>query len=102
MKSIDSKHGKFDFVLCVGDFFGPPKDAPDDDDEMMQLLDGRIEGTSSVYIDIVLGLTRVLVPIECYIMQGGNPLPDAVIRKYSKTGGELCKNVFMLSEQRVH
>ncbi|KAK0196580.1 CwfJ C-terminus 1-domain-containing protein-like protein [Armillaria mellea] len=74
VKSIDSKHGKFDFVLCVGDFFGPPKDTPDDDDEMIQLLDGRIE-----------------VPIECYIMQGGNSLPDA-------TGGELCKNVFMLTK----
>ncbi|KAK0211787.1 nuclear protein [Armillaria fumosa] len=81
VKSIDSKHGKFDFVLCIGDFFGPPKDAPDDDDEMMQLLDGKIE-----------------VPIECYIMQGGSPLPDAVIQKYSKTGGELCKNVFMLTK----
>jgi len=31
-------------------------------------------------------------------MQGENPLPDSVIEQYSKTGGELCKDVFLLSE----
>ena len=47
IKSIDDKHGKFDFVLCLGDFFGPPKaaeEAYDEDHEIMQLLDGRLEG----------------------------------------------------------
>ena len=24
VKAIDAKHGKFDLVICVGDFFGPP------------------------------------------------------------------------------
>ncbi|KAG7092838.1 hypothetical protein E1B28_009152 [Marasmius oreades] len=38
------------------------------------------------------------VPIECYIMQGENPLPDTIIQKFAKTGGELCKNVFLLSK----
>ena len=47
IKSIDQKHGKFDLVLCLGDFFGPPKDAHEaygEDHEVMQLLDGRLEG----------------------------------------------------------
>lgn len=38
-----------------------------------------------------------LVPLKCYIMQGENPLPDSVIEKYTKTSGELCKDVFLLS-----
>lgn len=42
-------------------------------------------------------LTLTPAPLECYIMQGEQPLPDAVIQKFAKTGGELCKNVFMLS-----
>ena len=49
IKSIDDKHGKFDFVLCLGDFFGPPKDTEDtyeEDHEIMQLLDGRLEGVN--------------------------------------------------------
>lgn len=39
-----------------------------------------------------------LAPIECYIMQGDNPLSDSVIQKFAKTGGELCKNVFLMSK----
>lgn len=32
-------------------------------------------------------------------MQGEYPLPDNVIQKFAQTGGELCKNVFLLSEE---
>ncbi|KAF9077200.1 CwfJ C-terminus 1-domain-containing protein-like protein [Rhodocollybia butyracea] len=80
IKAIDDKHGKFDFALCVGDFFGPLTDT-DKEDEVSLLLDGKLEA-----------------PIECYIMQGANPLPDSVIQKFAKTGGELCKNVFLMSK----
>lgn len=38
LKAIDTKHGKFDLVLCVGDFFATAKD-----DEIRQLLDGELE-----------------------------------------------------------
>jgi hypothetical protein len=31
-------------------------------------------------------------------MQGEHPLPGNVVEKFAKTGGELCKNVFLLSE----
>ena len=46
IKAIDAKHGKFDFVLCTGDFFGPvqsydEKSAPND---VMKLLNGKLEG----------------------------------------------------------
>lgn len=46
VKSIDAKHGKFDLVLCIGDFFGP-LESPDEvnpNDETSQLLDGKLEG----------------------------------------------------------
>jgi hypothetical protein len=39
---------------------------------------------------------QIPAPIDCYIMQGEQPLPESVISKYAKTGGELCKNVFLM------
>ncbi|KAF8896981.1 CwfJ C-terminus 1-domain-containing protein-like protein [Mucidula mucida] len=81
VKAIDAKHGKFDFVLCVGDFFGPPKIDDEGEDETELLLNGQIEA-----------------PLEFYIMQGKIPFPHSVIQKFARTGGEICKNVFMLSK----
>lgn len=51
VKAIDAKHGKFDLVLCTGDFFGPPKDEGEEyaeGDEVMQLLNETLESTCSV------------------------------------------------------
>lgn len=53
-----------------------------------------------------LNLNHVLtdprkVPLPCYLMQGEHPLPQAVIEKFSKTGGELCDNVFLLSTRDI-
>ena len=42
-------------------------------------------------------LLGVKAPIECYVMQGECPLPTVVVEKFAKTGGELCKNVFLMS-----
>jgi hypothetical protein len=39
-----------------------------------------------------------LAPLKCYIMQGEHPLPERVIEKFAKTGGELCQDVFLLGE----
>ena len=36
--------------------------------------------------------------MPCYIMQGEHPLPERVIEQFSKSSGELCGNVFLLSE----
>jgi len=44
LKALDAKHGKFDFVLCTGDFFGLVKETYTDDDEVSRLLDGKLEG----------------------------------------------------------
>lgn len=48
VKSIDAKHGKFDLVLCTGDFFGAVKEgeADDEETETKQLLEGKLEGLS--------------------------------------------------------
>ncbi|KAF8163426.1 nuclear protein [Crassisporium funariophilum] len=86
IKAIDAKHGKFDLVLCAGDFFGTVSDDTEEsgDDETSQLLAGVLEA-----------------PIECYIMQGDKPLPARVVEKFAKTGGEICKNVFLMSKSGI-
>ena len=48
IKAIDAKHGKFDFVLCTGDFFGLLKEEEMEDHDVSQLLEGRIEGVSGL------------------------------------------------------
>lgn len=104
IKSIDEKHGKFDLVLCLGDFFGPPKDASEayeDDHEVMQVLDGRLEGRVDPNVAVCTAgssCVTTVAPVECYIMQGEHPLPAPVIEKFAKTGGALSKNVFLLRE----
>ncbi|KAF8844424.1 nuclear protein [Paxillus ammoniavirescens] len=87
IRAVDAKHGKFDCVLCLGDFFGPLQErsaGKDVQNDTLQLLDGTIEA-----------------PLKCYIMQGENPLPEPVIEKYAETGGELCKDVFLLNKSGV-
>lgn len=34
-------------------------------------------------------------------MQGEYPLPEVVIERFSKTNGELCDNLFLLSETSI-
>ena len=98
VQAIDAKHGKFDLLICVGDFFGPASDGEvsEENDDISQLLDGRLQGMlmSCTAFNI---LTWIKAPIECYVMQGECPLPTAVVEKFAKTGGELCKNVFLMS-----
>ena len=38
-----------------------------------------------------------IAPIECYVIQGEIPLPEVVVQRFSKTGGELCRGLFLLS-----
>ncbi|KAF8077783.1 CwfJ C-terminus 1-domain-containing protein-like protein [Lyophyllum atratum] len=83
IKAIDAKHGKFDLVLCTGDFFGPIKDEEGEGD-ISKLLTGQLEA-----------------PIDCYIMQGEHPLPEMVVERFAKNGGELCKKVFLLSKSGI-
>ena len=44
VKAIDAKHGKFELLLCVGDFFGPDGVEGGHEDEVKALLQGEIEG----------------------------------------------------------
>ncbi|KAL7283651.1 hypothetical protein ACG7TL_003087 [Trametes sanguinea] len=106
IKSIDAKHGKFDFALCLGDFFGPPKDASEEygqEEDIIQLLEGRLEGHIVYACSYVLHTKRWIspAPMECYIMQGEHPLPAPVIEKFAKTGGALSPNVFLLHKSGV-
>ena len=51
VKAIDAKHGKFDLLLCTGDFFGAPKDEEQeygDDEDVMQLLNGSLDGECNI------------------------------------------------------
>jgi hypothetical protein len=47
IKAINAKHGKFDFVLCTGDFFGPLRSPEEEEengnDDTAALLDGKLE-----------------------------------------------------------
>lgn len=100
VKAIDAKHGKFDLVLCTGDFFGPVNTSDDVssvEDDTSKLLSGELEGVCVAKLVESELLNLPAAPIECYIMQGENPLPEKVIEKFAKTGGELCKNVFLMS-----
>ena len=50
IQAIDAKHGKFDLVFCIGDFFGPPKEEYGENEDIMQLLDGALDGASDTSI----------------------------------------------------
>ena len=103
VKAIDDKHGKFDLLICVGDFFGPASDeeVSEGDNDISQLLDGRLEGIF-MFVQHIAYLLALKAPIECYVMQGECPLPTVVVEKFAKTGGELCKNVFLMSAFMTH
>ena len=45
VKALDSKYGKFEFAICVGDFFGPTSD--ENDAQIEDLLASRTVGSSS-------------------------------------------------------
>ncbi|KAI0310186.1 nuclear protein [Amylostereum chailletii] len=83
--AINAKHGKFDLVLCLGDFFGHAKDGEDEGG-----------GDTALLLE-----DNLKAPLPCYIMQGEHPLPQAIVDKYAKTSGEICTNVFLLSKSAI-
>ena len=52
IKAIDAKHGKFDLVLCTGDFFGPTASSEDENDDLPQLLAGQLEGKNVAVVSL--------------------------------------------------
>jgi hypothetical protein len=99
MLAIHNKHGPFELALCVGDFFGPLS-GDDDSNDVGRLLGGELRGSSPFFVCQKFenkSSESIVAPIPCYVMQGEHPLPDRVIEQFSKTSGELCNNVFLLS-----
>lgn len=63
VQAIDAKHGKFDLVLCTGDFFGPPKGEGEeytDEDDVMQLLNGALDGEYPSLCSVCVDLTQAI------------------------------------------
>ncbi|KZT39225.1 hypothetical protein SISSUDRAFT_1003698, partial [Sistotremastrum suecicum HHB10207 ss-3] len=82
VKAMDEKHGKFDLLLCTGDFFAKEGEGEEALDE---LLAGSLD-----------------VPMHAYVMQGTYPLPQKVIKKAEETsGGYLCPNLYLLGKSSV-
>lgn len=84
VKAIDAKHGKFELVLCVGDFFGPESEQ---EDEVRALLSGEIEGICSLSLHVRLD---ALSSIKC---SSNYLLCYARGPSYSSSrGSEICGN----------
>lgn len=49
VNAINAKHGKFELVLCVGDFFGPSGTRGEECKDVVSLLNGEIEGAHVCY-----------------------------------------------------
>jgi hypothetical protein len=79
---INSKHGPFTCVICLGDMF--PIDEEDKDEETGALLDGSLA-----------------VPCATYCMLGSRELPKRVAAKAQANNGELCENLFFLGESSL-
>ncbi|KAJ3164419.1 hypothetical protein HDU88_005296 [Geranomyces variabilis] len=76
--AINSKHGPFALLLCVGDFFGPPGHNEDD-------------------VDLLVG-GQIQVPLPAYIIAASNPLPKSAQMAVERNHGEICDQLMFLGE----
>lgn len=76
---INSKHGPFSCVICLGDMF--PVDEDDTDADVGALIDGSLA-----------------VPVSTYCMLGSRALPKRIAAKAEASNGEICENLFFLGE----
>lgn len=76
---INSKHGPFSCIICLGDMF--PADEDDTDEDVTALLNGSLA-----------------VPCSTYCMLGSRPLPKRITAKSEAGNGEICENLFFLGE----
>ncbi|KAL1916272.1 uncharacterized protein VTP21DRAFT_5889 [Calcarisporiella thermophila] len=79
ISTINSKHGPFDMLLCVGDLFA----ANQDDEIISDLVNGKIE-----------------VPLASYFITGQNGIPD-VVREKLDSYGEVCPNLFYMGNHQL-
>lgn len=102
VQAIDKKHGKFDLLLCVGDFFSVSEEVTveeDSKDEMEALLNGTIEGMPTCLV--LRHSAHALcfkVPLKTYLIHGQQPLPTAIVEKAAASGGQICSNLFLLGQ----
>ena len=75
MAAVNAKSGPFTFAICIGDLFG----SEPDDVEMQDLIAGRIT-----------------VPIECFVVMGGHPLPASIVSHIQNKHGEICPNLVFI------
>ena len=68
VKSINSKHGQFELVLCVGDFFGPSGTRGQESPDISSLLNGEINGLDHLR-DVCLSANSIYhsaIAVLCY------------------------------------
>lgn len=80
---VASIHAKtpFTFAICTGDLVGDLDDASPD---LIALLAGDIT-----------------IPLECFFVLGGKPLPSSVIARIQQRDGEVCPNLIFLGERVI-
>lgn len=81
---LSALHAKnqFGFAIVVGELFAPASADSPENDELQQLLDGKIE-----------------VPLPTYFALGKRLLPDRVVEKLRENSGELCSNLYFLGRR---
>ncbi|OLL22633.1 CWF19-like protein mug161 [Neolecta irregularis DAH-3] len=77
-KLIDTQHGPFDVLICLGSFFGKTES-----DQVVKLLNGEIE-----------------VPLRTYFLLGQDPLP-AMISEKTEREQDICSNLFYLGKSGI-
>ncbi|TPX66204.1 hypothetical protein SpCBS45565_g04650 [Spizellomyces sp. 'palustris'] len=82
---INAKHGPFDLLLCVGDFFGADET---DNAAVQELLKGDISEVEKV-------------PVPTYIIAGRHTLPNPVLEAVENNGGKICNNLDFLGNSGV-
>ncbi|KAI8822915.1 CwfJ C-terminus 1-domain-containing protein-like protein [Fimicolochytrium jonesii] len=82
INSINAKHGPFDLVLCVGDFFGSS------------------ETTSADVQGVLSGSLKV--PLPTYIITGREKLPAEALNNASSNFGEIAEQLVYLGASGIY
>ncbi|KAI9102508.1 hypothetical protein DFS34DRAFT_396038 [Phlyctochytrium arcticum] len=83
--SINKKHGPFDLLLCVGDFFGSDDDqSTGGNDELEKLMNGQIK-----------------VPLAAYIVGSKSRFPKDISEKIKSNHGEICQDLAYIGNHGV-
>ncbi|EJU00762.1 hypothetical protein DACRYDRAFT_80957 [Dacryopinax primogenitus] len=81
LRTFNTKHGPFDAIFCIGDFFTPSSFGSGIDNEGVQdLVDGKLD-----------------IPVPTFVLASPNfDPPQEVKENMGRDGGEICKNLAML------